>query len=475
MAKNILSICVPLASDAVAEEDFESKVSLLDWDIIIFKPFIENLRFKSRELYQGKPCLDDTESFRVRESCEHWRREIGQAFETGKTVIVFMPSVQEFHVATGEHRYSGSGRNRHTTRIVELYSNYKALPMPMKLVNAAGSAMKLTPIAKETMHAFWAEFETVSEYKVLFPAETQGISITTRNGDRPVGAVLRHGASGGTLLLLPDIDFCPENFLIEENDGQFWTPEAKSFASRMISAVLSLDKSLRSSGGVTPEPEWASDLQYALRSETTLRLELLEAERQVEEAQKRKENNLHRLKEAGRLRALLYENGKPLEAAIIEALKIIGFQASAYKQQDSEFDVVFEAAEGRLLGEAEGKDTKAINVDKLRQLAMNIHEDLQREDVTLPAKGVMFGNGYRLSPPESRAVQFTEKCVIAARLTSTALLATTELYKAAQYLSDQANANYARSCRETILAGIGLTPLPPPPSKLPDDQIISSG
>jgi hypothetical protein len=35
-------------------------------------------------------------SFKVKEACEHWRREIKQAFETGKTVVVFMPPVQEF-------------------------------------------------------------------------------------------------------------------------------------------------------------------------------------------------------------------------------------------------------------------------------------------------------------------------------------------------------------------------------------------
>jgi hypothetical protein len=59
--------------------------------------------------------------------------------------------------------------------------------------------------------------------------------------------------------------------------------------------------------------------------------------------------------------------------------------------------VVFESEEGRLIGEAEGKDNKAINVDKLRQLSMNIHEDIQREEVTTPAKGVLFGNGYRFN------------------------------------------------------------------------------
>ncbi len=169
------------------------------------------------------------------------------------------------------------------------------------------------------------------------------------------------------------------------------------------------------------------------------------------------------MKNSGKLRALLYENGKALENAIIDGVKILGFTAHPYKNADSEFDVVFEAAEGRFLGEAEGKDSKAINVDKLRQLAMNIHEDLQREDVTSPAKGVLFGNGYRLVSPGERDRQFTAKCVTAAELSNVALVATTDLFAAVQYLADRADEAYAKQCRRAIFAGVGVVTLPSPP------------
>lgn len=172
---------------------------------------------------------------------------------------------------------------------------------------------------------------------------------------------------------------------------------------------------------------------------------------------------MERLSAAGRLRALLYEKGKPLEEALLEALRLLQFKAAQYKQAESEFDVVFECQEGRLLGEAEGKDTKAINVDKLRQLAMNINEDLLRDDVIEPAKGVLFGNGYRLTSPNGREIQFTEKCISASIPSSTALLATSELFAAVQYLSMQADDEYAKRCREALLTGVGLVTLPSPP------------
>lgn len=142
----------------------------------------------------------------------------------------------------------------------------------------------------------------------------------------------------------------------------------------------------------------------------------------------------------------------------------MGFHAEPFKDSNSEFDVVFESDEGRLIGEAEGKDNKAINIDKLRQLAMNIHEDLQREEVTKPAKGVLFGNGFRLSPLSDRKIQFTEKCISAAQSSSTALLPTSELFRVVRALLQHPNNDFARLCRKAIFEGAGIISLPSSPT-----------
>lgn len=462
MSKKILTVGFDLASDTKFE-NFRSKASLLDWDIILFRPLIAGF-YSYSSYYQGKPCLDDTSSFRLKESCEHWRREIRQAVDAGKTVIVFLPSVDEVFIATGERTTSGTGRNQKTTRMVEPYTNYAAIPLGLDPVNATGRAIKLAALGAEVLAPYWAEFGSVSEYKVLLASDTTGVCLTTKNGDKPVGIISRSKSSAGSLVLLPDIDFYPEDFLDddEEEEEQVWTEAGKSFAARFISSIVALDKALHNTAEVTPEPLWANSSAYALSEERILRSELLDAERRVEVAQKMKEELQERLDAAGRLRALLYEKGRPLEHAIIEALRLLGFSASSYKEADSEFDVVFSCAEGRLLGEAEGKDNKAINVDKLRQLSMNIHEDLQREEVTVPAKGVLFGNGYRLTPPDEREVQFTEKCIAAAKSSSTALVTTASLFVAVQYLSEQTDAEYAKMCRESILSGTGHITLPAP-------------
>jgi hypothetical protein len=468
MSKTILTLGNAIASDAVHYEPLDSKISLLDWDIILFKStVIEAWKYYAKE-YQGKPCLSDTGSFALKEASEHWRRELKQAFETGKTVIVFLTPLEEVFVATGEVTYSGTGRNARGTRIVGLHSNYSALPLDLEVTNGSGSAIKLASRNTDAIAPYWNEFGPLSEYKVLLPADTKGVCLLTKHGDRAVGAIYRSNTSSGALILLPDIDFTPKSFFIRKNDKNYWTSEAKKFAARMVSAIIAVDKAIHSSVEISPPPTWAADTKFALAKELELQSQLLESERKVEKAQKHKEEIQARLQAAGQLRSLLYEKGKPLEHSIIEALRLLGFLAAPYKDASSEFDVVFESPEGRLLGEAEGKDNKAVNVDKLRQLSMNVHEDLQRDEVSSPAKGVLFGNGYRFSLPGERAVEFTEKCVTAAQSSSTALVTTSDLFAAVQYLSATRDDIYARRCREAIIAGIGLTELPAPPERAKD-------
>jgi len=462
-ARRILTIGFELASPDTHYESFRSKTSLLDWDIVLFKPQI--IDFYSHSYggsFQGKPSLSDSASFQLKESCEHWRREINQAFETGKTVIVFLPSLEEVYVDTGERSYSGTGRNQRTTRHVAEYNNYHAIPAALSPVKATGSSMKLLARDTDVLAPYWAEFESVSQYEVILTDPKVPACFVTRTGDKAVGALYRSKSSVGTLLLLPDIDFNSGKFFKEKSGVQIWTPAAKQFAALMVSTVVTLDKALRSTAEVTPEPAWAVEPRFALGTETTLRVQLLDAERKVVEAQKQKEQIFEKLRSAGAYRGLLFEKGKQLENVIIEALRLLGFAAAPFKESDSEFDVVFESDEGRLIGEAEGKDNKAVNIDKLRQLSMNIHEDLQRESVTTPAKPVLFGNGFRLQPLNERADPFTEKCHSAAVTSSTALVFTPDLFWPVQYLVSNSDAEYARACRQTLLVSTGRVVFPSP-------------
>lgn len=457
--KNVLTIGLDLASEQAEYAEFSSKVSLLDWDIVLFKPDIEEYIRGHSQLYQGKPRLGDVKSFDLKESCEHWRREIKQAVEAGKTVFVFLPEPTEVYVDTGGRQYSGTGKNQRTTVVVEPYSNYHSLPVDIQKVVATGNSMKLVPKGGEVISGYWAEFESLSTYQVVMSGSAVPACLTTKSGDKPVGAIYRMGAAQGTLLLLPDVDFYDESYMLDDDECS-WSVEGQQFAGRLMACVVGIDKALRSASEKTPEPQWASDDAYVLQAELELRGQLLQAERVLEEAQKDKESIVEKLGNAGSLRSLLFEKGKPLEFAIIDALGLMGFTVSQFQNAESEFDVVFGCDQGRMVGEAEGKDTKAVNIEKLRQLAMNIHEDFAREEVENPAKPVLFGNGYRLSPLGERADPFTTKCHSAAASSSTALVFTPDLFPIAKYLHSNNDIDFSRLCREAILLSTGRVVFP---------------
>jgi hypothetical protein len=119
---------------------------------------------------------------------------------------------------------------------------------------------------------------------------------------------------------------------------------------------------------------------------------------------------------------------------------------------------------------------KAINIEKLRQLEMNINEDFARDEVNQIAKGALIGNAYRLTPPEERDDFFSAKCLTAAARNNTALIRSIDLFKIAKYLSEKNDKTFSTKCRKAILDSSGIVTFPSVPEKSPQkkDKIIST-
>ena len=442
----------------------DSDTSLLDWDIILFRPNISKL-LGYPDTYQGKPSLADYASFQLRERMEHWRRELRDAIDSGKTVITFLSELDEVYIDTGQRQYSGTGRNRQTTRVVDLYNNYKCIPFTLGPINAKGSEMRLAK-GSELLSTYWAEFGDNSTYRVRIEGQVSKPLVITRTGDKTVGALIRVKNSAGALLLLPYLELELDEFYRKTKGGKLeWTEKSRQFGHRLLAAIIEIDRTLKQVGALTPIPNWAKLGDYNLPKEAKLKEKLLKIDEDLEKLQQQKQRTKEELTSEGVLRRLLFEKGSALEEAILQALHLLGFAASKYRDSDSEFDVVFQSSEGRFLGEAEGKDNNMIGIDKLRQLEMNIHEDLAREEVIEPAKGVLFGNAYRLLALNERGEFFTEKCLKSAKRSGTILVRTPDLFRVAQYLSGETDQKYAQACRKALLNAEGeIVQFPKPPS-----------
>jgi hypothetical protein len=230
-----------------------------------------------------------------------------------------------------------------------------------------------------------------------------------------------------------------------------WTREGLRFGKRLVATLVALSETLRAGRARTPPPAWAQSDNWATQKETSIRTEIASVTNSVSELQERRTGLQQRLEEAGVLRGLLYEQGPALEVAVREALTVFGFLAKPFKGGDSEFDVVFESREGRFLGEVEGKDHRAINIDKMSQLERNLQEDFAREEIVTYSKGVLFGNNERLTAPDSRGEAFTDKCMTAAKRLGIALVRTPDLFEPARYLRETSDSEYATLCRRAIM------------------------
>lgn len=460
MTKRIFVVGFDLPGDEFEYVPFNSDQSLLDSDIVLFEPSLGG--YHGFESHKGRTLLTQDGSVQLLENTRHWKSELIAATNAGKLVVVYVAKPDVCYRYTGEQTFSGTGRSRLTTNIVTDISSYEAVPNISSVESKTGREVRLTAEASP-LASYWKEFGELSRYESFIDGKFTNVLLTTKTGDKTIGAWVR---GKGTLLFLPPIRYDDKLFLKYDKSarGRVWTAEALRFGKRLLGTLVALSECLQAGRSRTPTPAWAQDGRWVTQRETSVRAEIASVSGSISELQDRRTQLHQKLEEAGGLRGLLYEQGPALEAAVREALTLFGFSAMPFKGGDSEFDVVFESPEGRFVGEVEGKDNKAINIDKMSQLERNLQEDFARDEVTAYARGVLFGNNERLTAPEGRGQAFTDKCLTAAKRLEIALVRTPDLFEPARYLRETPDPIYAALCRNAVLeTGGDVVALPTPP------------
>jgi len=473
MSKHVISVGFKIPGEASEFVEFNSDDSLLDADIVVFSPNLES--YSVDETYRGKDCLTKEDSGRVLGDAAHWRRELQIALEAGRNVFVVMLGVNNLYVHTGQTNYSGTGRNARGTAVVDILDPYSSVPVPALAGIAhisTGGRIKTTKDIG-VLAAYWQEFGAANYYQLYLERSIGTPAFVTQTGDKMVGGIVRSKDWKGAVILLPVPDL---HYIIEERKAQHTSrlPKAeggvkegeennvddeaeRSVGNQFVNALVEIDKVLVAKAEKTPPPAWTNTAEYALKEETRYRNQLGELDGRIAELQEQKLQAENSLDAAGNLRGLMFETGKPLESAILEALRVTGFVADGFSDGESEFDAVFtDPLGGRLLGEAEGKNDRAVNIDKLDQLDRNIQEEFgKREDSTDYAKGVLFGNAFHLLPPAERGDYFTPKCLAGAKRLGVALVRTPDLFAVAKFLTESPDSSFAASCRKAILETAG--------------------
>jgi hypothetical protein len=459
--KRIFTVGFDLPGDEFEYVPLESDRTLLDADIILYEPSFGLWlhawhNFDGVQTYQGTTIMSDESSREVPARLNHWRSELVAAVNAGKLVVFYLKKPEVLFRYTGERTYSGTGRNQKTTNLVREISTYEAMPAKVTASARTGTSVKPTKDAA-IIASYWKDFAAMSPYQATIEGEFGKTLLETPGISRAIGALFR-GKAGGAILFLPPLKYDEKKFLRsnkKEPSKRLWTAEALKFGKRYVAALVGISKALAAGANVTPRPAWVTAEDYSTSGEAEIERAIEDVGKKVTALENKRKRLQADLQAASVLRWLLYEQGKPLERSILEALGLMGFVAESLNEGGSEFDAIFTSAEGRCLGEAEGKDSKQINIDKLSQLERNVQEDFAREGVTEYAKPVLFGNAFRLTPLVERTEFFTDKCLAGAKRAKVALVRTPDLFPIARYLKESADPEFAARCRSAIFAAEG--------------------
>ncbi|MDE2706667.1 MAG: hypothetical protein OXI35_16495, partial [Gemmatimonadota bacterium] len=396
MAKaEIMSVGTEIPGDVAEYVPFNSSRSLLDADIILFEPRLDYDTDRLGSTYQGKPSLSDRSSVQTRAAIKHWRSELKHAIEAGKTIFIFLPAPEEVYANTGTQEFSGTGRNQKVIRHVGTVNNYEALPITFsRLIPATGTKVKLTNEGS-FLATYWKAMADYSSYEVRYEMEQSTPLMLTQAGNHCVASMLK--GKTGNVIVLPMLEYDEDEFHWINQHSYNWTKEAIKWGKSLITCLVEIHRALRSTAGRTPAPGWSKSDVYTIQTEIQILKHISKIDTTTLKLAEERRELSQELDRESLPRALLYESGKALEAAVIDALRTLGFEAENYTDDSSEFDVVFIANEGRFLGEVEGRNNAPININKLQQLERNIQEDFARPDVNAYAKGVLFGNPHRLT------------------------------------------------------------------------------
>lgn len=419
---------------------YSSDESLIDYDIILIDPrfyFFDRIQFSG-----GGSCLSIESGRSARTAIDHWKGEIRKALEDGKTVYFVLNSEQIESVAVSSTTPRKDERLYQTTEIC----SYDLLPTKLSTRNARGSKCQ---VQDSRFRALFDTIKDMIEYRVILDKKPTIPTLSTKDGRSWLGGILKFENLPGHLVLLPYFEIPEFSNPVDDDDAS--GEEIEGLSHTIVRHLIAIDQVLQSESELTPEPAWLEKSPIPDRV-TAIDKTIATIDSQIEKMRSRREESSEERLEITKYRRLLYESGRALEEIIEQSLRLLGYQVENLRLGSLEIDHVIISPTGqRMVGEAEGKDNSAVGISKFRQLESNINEDFDRDEIDSPAKGVLFGNGFRLTDPADRPGQFTDKCLTNAARLGTALVETCQLYEVVvRILNLDDPEDYISRCRAAI-------------------------
>jgi hypothetical protein len=398
-------------ADAVADT-FSSTHSLYDYDITFWDPLRTVNGYNSPHdlvrgrKYKGQRWLSSHDSAVIQRDALRRSKEFVEFLKLGRTLVVFLPGDLTVSVETGEFKYSGTGRNRHTTTLLKPFDILDAaLPIDLRREFATGVEMEpldssIGPLYRESVD-YW-------QYGCLIESDYPLHPLLRVTGTTKITAA-EATYEKGRIIFLPLLfthEEGEEDVALDDDDPPAATSgsedgkDAESDSAVTAGPGDLVDDLVRQwlIARITTEevawPDWINEYRFQSELDRAPTIEVLEA--QAAEIQKKLDDLTVDQHADNKWKTLVAAGGTPLEFAVAEALTVLGFDLEPVAPGRT--DVRGTRDGSHVVVETKGV-TKSAAESHCAQLEKWVAEEMVEERT---AKGLLVINAWLNKPPLER-------------------------------------------------------------------------
>lgn len=312
----IISIGRDFDNPLVFNCEYSSSISLLDFDLLIWDPnnMLNEYRYQlSSPKYMGYKNLDDDDSVSIVNDINRRKQEMNEMLQLGRTVVIFTPYPQMCYRATGEKQFSGTGKNRSTTRIVTELNLMSSLPIKINTTEATGENIDFK--GKFPFDSFWKSNNNYFYYRAYFNEMVGMPLFFIKDTDKTIGTYVSVGK--GHLLFLPS--FVSSNTFKTKKE---W----KEVQNIFIDSLIGMIEELKKDKGDFNLPAWC--LSYLVPNEEDEKKKLTDMEKDLADLLNTISHQKEKIAELEEYKILFVGSGKALEIQVGKIFEQLGFSVA---------------------------------------------------------------------------------------------------------------------------------------------------
>ncbi|MBZ9622920.1 hypothetical protein G9F71_008640 [Clostridium sp. FP2] len=295
--------------DSVETDYFRSSKSFLDYDIILinFDSILNEYKTTSSKTYRGKKCLNDDDSVKIKEDIKRRKVEILELLKMGRNVIVYLPEPQICFADTGNREYSGTGRNRQTTRIIDAVDLLSVLPIKVNAIEAQGESIDFKGDAQ--FAEFWKQNKKHLCYNAYFNEPIGKPIFYIKGTNKVVGSYLK--VENGNLIFIP---------------SYYDDKEDEKTEKIFFQSLFKLVEELKKETGDFELPSWSKD--YMLPEELTIINNINKFKNDINKIETKISKQKEIIAALEEHKVLFTGTGRALEVATANIFQELGFEVT---------------------------------------------------------------------------------------------------------------------------------------------------